>query len=95
MLDLTPAVAADMDLSTVSAATLIVQTPQNGYSEETWTVSMSLKTATTLRLTHIFLAGEADVAGKYTAVAVLTCTGGTVKADPQSFQVLNKYEPRP
>lgn len=92
VLDLTPEVAADMDLSTVSAASLSVQTPQNGYAEETWAVSMSTQTSTTLKLTHIFLTGEADVAGRYVVVAVLTCTGGTVKADPVVFTVKGKYE---
>ncbi len=81
-----------MDLSTVSAATLNVQTPQNGFAEETWTVSMSGQSATALKLTHIFATGEADVAGKYTVVAVLTCTGGTVNADPVEFTVKGKYE---
>ena len=95
IIDLTPAVAADMDLSTVSAASLKVQTPQNGYAEETWSASISNKTATTLRLTHTFATGEVDVAGLYTVVAILTCTGGTVKSDPKSFQVLGKYEARP
>ncbi len=81
-----------MDLSTVSAASLSVQTPQNGYAEETWTASMSTQTATTLRLTHTFLTGEADVAGRYVVVAVLTCTGGTVTSDPVAFDVKGKYE---
>ncbi len=81
-----------MDLSTVSAASLSVQTPQNGYSEETWTCTTSNQSATTLRLTHTYLTGEADVAGRYVVVAVLTCTGGTVTADPVEFTVKGKYE---
>ncbi len=92
LLNLTPAVAGDIDLSTVSAAVLHVQTPQNGYAEETWTASLSNQTTTTLRLTHIFIAGEADTAGPYTVVAVLTCTAGTVKGDPVVFTVKGKYE---
>ncbi len=84
-----------MDLSTVSAAVLSVQTPQAGYATEAWLATISNQSATTLRLTHTFLAGEADVAGKYVVVATLTCTGGTVRSDPQPFQVLGKFETRP
>ncbi len=92
VLDLTPEVAADIDLSTVSAAVLHVQTPQNGYAEEIWACGITNQSATTLRLTHTFLAADADKEGIYTVVAILTCTAGTVKSDPREFRVKGKYE---
>ena len=56
--DVTSDDVANFDLSTVTSATFEI-VRENG-NPDSWTAALSLATTTTLRLTHVFLAGDVD-----------------------------------
>lgn len=87
-LDVKPGTSA-VDLSTVSVASLKVRRPDG--TTTSWSVAMSLQTATTLRLEHTFASGETDQLGNYGVYAELTIPSGTVRTVPQQLLVKDKY----
>ena len=86
--NLTPG-ASGVDLSTVTAASFAVQLPDG--TTATWTATRSSQTATTLTLTHTFLAAETSQIGVYRVYANLTIPSGTVRSLPREVEVLPAY----
>lgn len=82
-------------LSVVTSIALAVEKPnsQGQRVEVAWAVTLSNQTATTLRGTHLFQAGDLDVPGEYSAVLEMTTPAGVVRAEPSQFLVLRKFTP--
>jgi hypothetical protein len=89
VLDLTPGTSG-VDLSTVSAAVLVVQEPDG--TQTTWSAVRSNITSTTLTLTHAYAAGDVDQAGEFVIYAALTIPSGTVRSIPQPLIGRGKFE---
>jgi hypothetical protein len=89
VLDLTPGTTG-IDLTTVSAAILRVQDPEG--NETTWAVVSSNITATTLTLTHDFIAGDIALSGPYVVYAELTIPAGTVRSLPRTRLARGRFE---
>ena len=93
VLDVTPGVN-NLDLTTVASASFKVRRAADD-SEATWTATMSLQTATTLRLTYQLLAGDIDtVRGNYAIYArlILVTSGKPERTQTRIVQVKGKYE---
>lgn len=73
--------ASGFDMSTISAASLHVRKPDG--TTTTWTASISLQTATSLRLTHTYAGGDVALVGTYIVWAVYTVPGGTIRSKPR------------
>lgn len=79
-----------VDLSTVSAAVLVVQ--KDDGTETTWTCAMTNPSATTLTLTHPYIAGDVNMSGEFVIYANLTIPAGTVRSLPQPLIVRERFE---
>lgn len=81
------------DLTVVTAVAIDVLKPVGGQMTEVhWTATRSLQTATTLRASHVFVAGDLDAVGTYSFVVLMTLPGGTVTTLPDRFVVKGKYQ---
>jgi hypothetical protein len=89
VLNLVPGTSG-VDLSTVTAASLIVRKPSG--DETTWTATRSAQTATTLTLTHVFIAADVAESGEYVIYASLTIPSGTVRSAPQPLTARERFE---
>jgi len=78
-----------LDLTTVTAAILRVGRPDG--SVVTWSVAMSAQTATSLLLTHVFMAGDLPMVGRYAVVAELTIPAGMRRCNPREIYAQNIY----
>lgn len=79
-----------VDLSTVTAGVFKVLKPTG--AEASWTGTRSNQTASTLRLTYTFTAGDVAVPGRYVYYAQLTIPSGTVTIKRRALVVRGKYE---
>jgi len=77
------------DLSVVTAASLSVQ--KAGVTEAAWTCVIASQSATAIRVTHAFVAGELDRPGTYVVIVLLTTPDGVVPTKPRAFDVQAKY----
>jgi hypothetical protein len=77
-----------LDLSTVSAVTLLVRDDQG--NERTWTTVISQQTATQLTATHVFAADGTDVpvVTTYRVMPRLQVPAGIRRCEPFPLQVL-------
>lgn len=93
IIDVTP---SDLlpDLSIVTAVSISVQKPNSAGKmvKVTWTGAMSAQTATTLKVTHPFVAGDLDIPGVYTAYVVMTVPSGTVDTARKRFTVQAEFQ---
>ena len=78
-----------IDLSTVTAATMLVQLPDG--QETTWDASLSGATALGVTVTHTFQAGDLQIPGRYVILAALTVPAGTIRSRPRVLTVLPKF----
>lgn len=84
------AIVGSYDLSTVTVAVLRVLKPDG--TSATWTpATLSSQTATTLRVTHVFLMGEVSQDGAYSIYAKLTVPSGTIRTDPAAVTGLIEF----
>jgi hypothetical protein len=89
VLNLVPGTSG-VDLSTVTAASFIVRKPDG--AETTWTVTRTNATASTLTCTHVFVAGDVDIAGEFVVYAKLTIPSGFVRSAPQHLTARGRFE---
>lgn len=78
-----------LDLSAATAATLTVRRPGGGILV-TWTATISEQSYGSLKLTHLFAAGDMPDVGFYVVVATLTFPSGPRRMQPR---VLNGIDP--
>ena len=81
---------SDLDLTTVTAASLSVRKPDG--TTTTWTVAITDQEEGSLVLTHAFSSGDLPDTGGYVVVALLTVPGGTRRCLPQKLLAKSIYE---
>ena len=80
------------DFTTVTGGDIFIRKPDG---EELQVVGASITSQTTagLTLTHVWLSGEVDQTGKWSAFARLYVSGGQLDTEPECFQVLGHFDP--
>jgi hypothetical protein len=79
-----------LNLSTVTAASLTVRRP-SGSSDVIWAVTISEQTFQSLKLTHLFVAGDMPNVGFYVVVATLTFPTGPRRMLPRTLQGIDPF----
>jgi hypothetical protein len=79
---------SDLDLGTVTGATLVVR--DEAGVERTWTTTLSGQSALQLTATHVFAGDGSDVniVAVYRVMPHLAVPGGTRRCEPFTLQVL-------
>jgi hypothetical protein len=78
----------DVDLTTVTAAKIIVRDPFG--NESTWTATTSNATTNAIEVTHV-MSGELVTEGDHYFFAELTVPGGTIRSTTVKRQVLARF----
>lgn len=74
-----------LDLSTVTGASITAY--HSDRTSETWSVTLSNQSESTLRLTHAFASGDTDVAENLVLVASLTTPSGNIRCTPLTLRI--------
>ena len=82
--------SSGIDLTTVTAAQLLVKKPDG--TTLSWSATISAATATSLTLTHVFSAADVDVTGIYVVVPKLTVPAGFVRGVPKKLTALDPFQ---
>ncbi len=85
VIDLVPSTDVP-DLTVVTGASFLVVFEND--TRATWACTLSLQTATTLRLTHAYASGETDAISTFRVYPVLTLPGGERRARGVTVQVV-------
>jgi hypothetical protein len=88
--DVTSTDPTNFDLSTVSSAVFRVLR-ENG-NQVTWTAALTDQTTTTLRLTHVFAAGDVDQFETVTITPIMTAPAGDFFATPKRLLVRSEFD---
>ena len=83
--DATSEDAASFDLSTVTSASFEV-TRENG-NTDSWTAAVSNQATTTLRLTHVFVAGDVDQLETLIVTPIMASPSGAFYAESRRLRV--------
>ena len=78
------------DMTLVQSAVLKLKKPTGQVL--TLAADITSKTQPSLRLSHVFNAGEVDKVGPYKVYAIHTLAVGSVRSDVQTFQAIESFD---
>ena len=78
------------DMSAVTSSVIVCQKPTGVIV--VWPVTLSSQTQTTLTITHQFAVGDVDVIGTYRCYPTHTVSGGQIRGEVTSFNVVGEFD---